>query len=230
LGDGAAPCEAHPAAAGLFRGLAGAETYGDAEFEAYTRERVGELARAAFKAQGARAFESSLRAAALHEAGHAVVHAALGQTVTRLRVRRRSGHWCGLTTAGDPWRCGPATTAAEDSDHAIIVLAGVLSEMMFDDDDFRLGSSLDEIALFNALCSNIAVKTGTEIVVVQAGIIVRAAKILRSNEAIVRRLAQKLEWHRTLRDREFAPLLAGVAVRSAPTRLGAPCRSPRTPR
>jgi len=99
-------------------------------------------------------------------------------------------------------------------DRAAIVLAGVLCEMLFDA-DFRLGSSLDEIALFNGISANIAVKTGAEIVEVQAGIILRAANIVRHNRAIVLRIAQKLEWRKTLREREIAGLLAGV-VEAAP--------------
>ena len=213
LGNGAAPRGAHPHPIAGFRGLHGAEIYGDPEYEAYVQDRVGELAGAAFAVQGQRAFESTLRAAALHEAGHCDVYAALGHTVTRrLRVRGRAGHWCGLTTASEPWSCTPATSAAEDADRAVVTIAGVLAEMMFDGGDFRLGSSLDEIALFNALCTNIGIKTGAEIVAVQASTFCGTAKILKSNKPIVLRVAQKLSWHKTLRERELAELLAGVEV------------------
>jgi hypothetical protein len=37
-------------------------------------------------------------------------------------------------------------------------IGGVAAEMMFDD-DFRCGSSLDEVALFDGLCSNVSLKT-----------------------------------------------------------------------
>jgi hypothetical protein len=89
-------------------------------------------------------------------------------------------------------------------------MAGVVSELLFDD-DFRHGSSIDEVALFHAISENIAIKTGADFVRVQVGIVVRTENILRRNWEIVLRIAQRLEWHRTLRRREIVELLAGVA-------------------
>jgi hypothetical protein len=60
-------------------------------------------------------------------------------------------------------------------------------------------------------CANVALKTGAEIAVIQAGIILRTANILKSNRAVVLQIAQKLSWRKTLREREIAALLAGVA-------------------
>jgi hypothetical protein len=146
----------------------------------------------------------------LHESGHAVVYAALGQTVTRLAVRRRCGNWVGRTSAdGGPWSCGPDSTLQADFDRATFVMAGVVSELLFDD-DFRHGSSIDEVALFHAISENIAIKTGADFVRVQVGIVVRTENILRRNREIVLRVAQKLGWRKTLRERELAELLAGV--------------------
>jgi hypothetical protein len=93
-------------------------------------------------------------------------------------------------------------------------MAGVVSELLFDD-DFRQGSSLDEVALFHAISENIAIKTGADFVRVQVGIVVRTENILRRNREIVLRVAKKLGWRKTLRERELAELLAGVEEMSA---------------
>jgi hypothetical protein len=209
--------DTRPIAAGLIRGPPGSETYGNAGLEAFIRERIRELARGAFAAQGKRAFECTLRSACLHEASHAAVYSALGRTVTRVSIRRRSGHWLGRTdvTGGDPMRIGPDSSPLADLDHATNVMAGFASEMLFDE-DFRQGSSLDEVAMFNAICENVSVKTGADIVLVQKAIIIRIENILRRNREIVLRVARKLAWHRTLRERELSGLLAGVVVEAAP--------------
>jgi hypothetical protein len=120
-----------PVTAGLIRGLPGCEVFGDPGLAAFIRERIQELARGAYVAQGRRAFESTLRAAALHESGHAVVYSALGVPLTRLAVRRRQGHWVGRTsTAAGPWRCDADSAPLADLDCATGLMAGVVSELL----------------------------------------------------------------------------------------------------
>ena len=69
-------------------------------------------------------------AAAHHEAGHAVLYAHTGFTVTRLRIwRDDAGRWVGETTApGSSWAVGPATPPAAILAVARVVIAGWVSE------------------------------------------------------------------------------------------------------
>jgi hypothetical protein len=136
---------------------------GNPETNVHWNAGIEELARRAFDAQGPAAFECSPRAAAIHEAGHCVVHTMLDNKLADCRIEERRivgrSIWLGVTNmAGSQcWESSPESNPYDDLDHAAITFAGVAAEMAFDT-DFRQGSSLDELVLYQMLCSNAANK------------------------------------------------------------------------
>lgn len=145
---------------------------------------------------------TAYRRAALHEARHAVAFTWLGREVTEVCVRRRKGAWLGFTE--DPM-------AGRDFTRARFTIAGALSEKL-SDPDFRDGSSINEIVLFNALCSRISHATGADMVKVQARAMGTVCSVLRRNEDAVHRIAHRLMKSKTLHVEEIASLLRGVEV------------------
>jgi hypothetical protein len=76
-------------------------------------------ARRAYDIQGVAAFDCPKSAAALHEAGHAVVATAFGVEVKRAAIAKRHiegrGVWLGrIDYVGHKWECGPETDPLED--------------------------------------------------------------------------------------------------------------------
>ena len=139
----------------------------EATAEPVVREAFAKLARQAYALQGLRAFEITERATAVHEAGHAVVATAYGHLVSRVRTqRKRIGEqkiWVGRTYYDVVPRTGPASTVRDDLDAACNLIAGVLAEAMFDHDDFRFGSSINEIVFFQCVVENIAFKNSSTV-------------------------------------------------------------------
>jgi hypothetical protein len=197
--------DVHPKAepGAIFRSVTGLgdDVTGDPEFVAWADERMLDLIRAAYRKQGARAFESTLRATTLHEAGHAVIFRWASRDVSRIRVRRRRGQWVGLMEA---------PTTGSDFLQACFRIAGVMAELLFDREDFREGSSLNEIVLFNAACHNAALDTGANILDIQYRVMKLVSTILRRNERAVRGIACMLIARKTLRAKELTALLRDV--------------------
>lgn len=176
---------------------------------------AGQLARAALQTQGLRALENPLSAAVVHEAGHAVLYAVHGYAVERVKVWRKKrgfarGQWLGFTTVHNEIICGPDTSVDDDFKYATILLAGVLAEQIFDTANFRMGSSLDEVAVVRGLASNIVLKTGAEFTDVMVRVVAVTGKTLRHNEAVVREIASELQHHKIIGRRRLASFLAPV--------------------
>jgi hypothetical protein len=188
----------------LFRSMVslGDETTGSPEFLAWADDRMRELIVAAFQKQGLRAFESTRRATAIHEAGHAIIFRWAGREVSRIRLCCRNGSWIGVTEA---------STTGSDLLQAYFRIAGVTAELLFDE-DFREGSSLNEIVVFNAACSNAALDMACSIIEVQRGVMSQVSKILRRNEHIVREIAARLMRRKTLEAKQIAALLQRADV------------------
>jgi hypothetical protein len=109
-----------------------------------------ELLQRALSAQGSRALDNPLSAAAVHEAGHAVLYAAHGHDVRSVKVWQKKrgvarGQWIGFTSVDVTLRTGPNTAPEADFIYATIIIAGVLSEQIFDGCNFRQASSLVEV-------------------------------------------------------------------------------------
>jgi hypothetical protein len=184
----------------------------------FIQDDVARMLRGALATQGLRAIENPLSAAVVHEAGHAVLYAAYGHEVRSLKVWQKKrgaqrGHWVGFTTAGAGLRIRPDTRVESDFLYATIVLSGVLAEQMFDHQNFREASSLDEIAKTRALASNIALQTGAEFEQVMTGIVKATMTVLRANEHSVREIAAELERRKIICRGRLAELLKNVIRR-----------------
>jgi hypothetical protein len=95
---------------------------------------------------GERAFECPKSAAANHEAGHVVIHAAMGGRVRYANIRRIGDKWVGYTEFRAGRWGGHDATAEEILNKARDIFAGVAAESMFEE-DFREGSSLSEVIM-----------------------------------------------------------------------------------
>lgn len=175
------------------------------------------LARVAYAAQGMAAFDQTRKAAAIHEAGHVVVAIALGQTVERVKVWRSfalgAWRWEGHTLyRNEEWRVDETTSALDDAHFAMNTFAGVASEMLFAGDDYKLGSSLDEIVTFNGVARNVAIKSGTDQDLITTQLQRTVIRRLKDNEFIVRAIAKKLMLHKVLRGKQLAPFLKQIKI------------------
>ncbi len=204
----------------LFRrvGLGGTECRPrDEATAAALADIVNGLARCAYAEQGERAFEATRRAAAVHEAGHAVEAELVGRPARSARVRRRwvggRAQWVGVTNydrGGGPRMITSPTSAADDDvRHARLAIAGVLAELLFDP-DFRSGSSLDEVATVNVIVANAAAKVGAPAEDLFFAIIDRVIGDLETNSATVLAVADRLEQQCTLDRPALRSLLRGA--------------------
>ena len=76
------------------------------------REHFGPVCTAIARADGPRAFENPFSSTVVHEAGHAVLYATMGEEVTCLSVKRllygkHWGQWTGFTDGGPRLLIGP---------------------------------------------------------------------------------------------------------------------------
>jgi hypothetical protein len=208
--DGSPP-ESHPEPA-LISVLPGMEC--EAAAEPIVREVFATLARRAYALQGLRAFENTKRATAVHEAGHAVVATACGRFVDRVWIKReRTGEqktWVGRTYTDAVQYSGPTSAVRDDLAAARNLVAGVLAEVIFDRGDFRLGSSLDEIAFFLCVVRNIAFKTRAPFDEIALQVTTQVCRILHQHRDLVELLAAELTRRKTLRGPALSRLLRRV--------------------
>jgi hypothetical protein len=191
---------------------------------AHLNEIAQGMARSAFESQGLAAFDSTRRAASLHEAGHTIIGTLDGRQVRDLTIRRRlvagRHQWFGMTR----WRgwdatkplTSPDSTVADDIATARNVIAGWAAELLFDP-DFRQGTSIDEVATFNIVVSNVIGKVGKsgslkERKSVLDAILGGVFTDLRHNEGVVKAVANRLETIERLHGAELRGLLAKVRV------------------
>lgn len=113
-----------------------------------------------FEKHGPDGFIGSKHAAAVHEAGHAIVFCALGQRPTRLKLQRKFYEidgvsrmfWGGVTeTERKSFLMDMRSNPYESLTEIAFVAAGFLAEMHFD--HLLPGSSLDERVYAAVLCS-----------------------------------------------------------------------------
>ena len=146
--------------------LAGFTMYGPGLGKA-VRERFAALVAALMRKHGPRAFEMPKRAAAIHEAGHAVVMSILGVRVSDVLIDpvAKGGklYWGGNTEAPElAFADTPASPIGFDTllARSRIVYAGIAAELLFAGDDRREGSSLDEIIMSQLLAERAASLVG----------------------------------------------------------------------
>lgn len=178
------------------------------------------VAAAAYKEHGLAAFECSKRAAAAHEAGHRIAYATFGEPVLKVVIRACGNNgalsWIGMTHAACAWATSPDTDPNDDFVHAILTIAGLAAEDLFDPPR-RVGSSLDERAAFTILIAHVANKTGLSLGEVLHPAMYVTIELLRHNAAVHRALADKLFFHKTLRGKQLAPFLARVLAQDRRT-------------
>jgi hypothetical protein len=179
------------------------------------RRQTLEYANRALFLHGPSAFDSPRSAATTHEAGHVVVYAHFGISVLRSKVWKvkrgpEHGQWIGFTSAGSKWRSDGASDAGEDFQQACCAVAGVLAEQMFDRDNFREASSIDEIVAAQGLVSNISHKLGCDYQEMMTKIIVSTIDILSRNADLVKRIERELSRSGVLRQRRLTELLAAI--------------------
>src|SRR5918996_158636 len=125
-------------------------TIGTTESIAELGARQRDLLARAHAAQGDKAFAFTRRAAAHHEAGHAVVPALDGILTKYCKVKRKrlpgadTVSWIGFTDTDVPWSVTPDTSPENDARNMRRIVAGWASEILFEGDDLSLASSVDE--------------------------------------------------------------------------------------
>jgi hypothetical protein len=175
-----------------------------------------ELSRAAHEQQGLRAFEDPKSSAVVHEAGHAVLYAYHGIEMKYVKVSERKkgiqrGHWVGNSqTVNYKWGPGPDTLPEDDFKNACIIMAGRIAEELFDRDNRRLGSSLDEVIKVRMLSRNISQKTGLDPNYFMMNICAQTCSILQKNESVVRKIVRFLERNGVVRGKVLGSILAQV--------------------
>lgn len=176
-----------------------------------------ELSRAAYQAQGPRAFEDPKSSAVVHEAGHAALYAYYGLEMRLVKIRQRKkgierGHWIGQAQPVESysWATGPDTSPEKDFKDACILMAGWLAEVLFDSDNLRIGSSLDERTNAGLLSHNISQKTGVDLQQVRTAICSTTCSILKKNESVVRKIASVLDRNGCIRREVLSSILAKV--------------------
>jgi len=154
---------------------------------------LGEMA---YEAQGPRAFEAPREAAALHEAGHAVIYAASGIAVESVAVwpiPTNRACWIGLTeSAVGKWFISKDTSPEADAAQIRYQMAGWVAEITFMGKDFRAASSIDEVVMAQNIARYVAMKTGSHPATVFIENCAIVNDVLQRNEAAVRAIAKKL--------------------------------------
>ena len=101
--------------------------------------------------RGPAAFACTKHAAAIYEAGHAVLLAVDGLELAYAYIKQTDAGWTGMSMPKNgSWRITPDAPPAEFIRRSRHLLAGFAAEQLFDA-DFRAGSSLDEIIVSQLL-------------------------------------------------------------------------------
>jgi hypothetical protein len=168
---------------------------------------------------GLRACEMPRKAAALHEAGHAVIGGALGLPVTRCEVERRRdleratglAAWGGWTTHELPeHRLNASSPIETDAVYAAFTFAGWRAECLFAGDALREASSLDERHAVMAACVLIGQKTGRHPAEALCDLTSVVDATLMQNAATVHAIGRSLMTRKAVEGRWLAERLRGV--------------------
>jgi hypothetical protein len=170
---------------------------------------------------GLDAFECPKPSAAIHEAGHCVIYACEGFTPTRAAIwpisRLGRTQWVGKTYGTPPWHVDDRTTAEADLRHARCLMAGVISESLFDP-EYRLGSSLDEWAIASGILQSVAVKTGRTPEQLWGATLGEIASRLRLHDQQVFAISAELMRKHAIQGHRLKSLLAPIAASRAAVR------------
>jgi hypothetical protein len=166
----------------------------------------------AFAIDGPRAFDCPKTSIAFHEAAHCVVGALQGNHPSKASIWpiiELGRVWIGCTYGLPKWRVDSTTLAEDDLYRAESELAGVVSEWLFDP-DFRLASSIDEIARAQGIVLTAATKLRRDVQQLWLETFVSVATILRANERVVRDIATELMNQRSVKASRLTYLLRSI--------------------
>ena len=187
---------------------------------------AADLMKVAYQVQGHRAFESTKRCAAIHEAGHCVVntitadrdHGGQWWPPDSTRIWREPVKvlccWLGETRPAKnapPFRVDARQDPAGFMTMAVQALGGVVAEMLFDGGDYRLGSSIDEWMVAGGCCRTLET-VGLFPTAEQAlsALMTMTGQMLKANTHVVESIADRLERQRRIECAELAELLRDV--------------------
>ena len=170
------------------------------------------LVRHVLEHDGLSAFEMPKRAAAIHEAGHAILFEADGIRVRTVRIKpnHRLGavYWSGRTSAGEAWRVWPGTPVRVILQRLRFEIAGIVAEMLHAGDEFLSGSSLDEVSRARQLAKMASLSGAGRAEDILVRETVHARDALERHEGELLALADALEAEEWLRGHRLAELLA----------------------
>jgi hypothetical protein len=202
--------------------------YADDATDQFATDQFTKMVMDTYQLQGIRAFETTKRGTALHEAGHTVISTVLGRKVSRTRIKRARKQqpidgWTGHTYDGVVDLIGPDSSVENDLNFARSIIAGLISEITFDRADYRAGSSLDEIIQFQLAINNVATKAqradGLNIALEQMRWVGGA---LIANKVIVHEIADLLMRRGTLRGVVLEKILRRVRLEGGGSREHSP--------
>lgn len=173
-----------------------------------------QLAARALKQHGLSAFDCTRMAAAIHEAGHCIIHRMHGVAVTECMIEMTHYEgkevWLGKTeVGGGMWNSTPDSDPYDDLDCAASTFAGVCAEMVFYV-GYKLGSSLDEVVLFQMLCAIAADKLGLDPHHMVTFMHDNVELMLKHNRAAHADITRKLLEQESLGAARLAEILDGV--------------------
>jgi hypothetical protein len=175
------------------------------------RRMMSVLAEQVYAIGGLNAFDCPKPSAAVHEAGHCVIYACEGLMPTRAAIwpikRLGRTQWVGKTYGTPPWQVDDKTTVEADLRHARCLMAGVISESLFDP-DYRLGSSLDELAVTSEIIRTAAVKTGRSPQHLWGTILAEIASQLKRHDQQVFEISAELTRKHTIQRRRLRSFLS----------------------
>jgi hypothetical protein len=172
---------------------------------------------------GEKALLSSKREAARHEAGHAVVDAALGDDVVQISIFRVGGVgesqdcWCGRIRGSKRWRCGPETPPENDLRWAQHLISGWVGEWYDAPELARASSSVDEVVSARMISATAAQKLGEDPDLMFFEQLAATQRILQENQAAHHALVQRLIRKHTLGCDAAKRFLKAIAPAPAPS-------------
>lgn len=208
------------------------------ESRADAHHHAADLMRLAYQAQGLRAFESTRRCAALHEAGHCIVNTILADAEqggqfwppdsTRIWRAPVKGLmvWLGETLPAKkapPFHVDARVDLTGYLSYAVQTVGGIAAEMAFDGADYRVGSSVDEWVVAGG-CARVLADFGlfADAELALVSLLKTATTMLTANESVVRAVAARLEAQRKVQGAELTALLRAVQREARPPITGGP--------
>ena len=197
-----------------------------ADQQADYHDRIVEVMKMAYAHEGKRAFESTKRCAAIHEAGHCVVNQLTAHpdrksmwwppAVTRIWREPVKGMVCWLGETLPDKKAPPFCVDARTDLPGYLTLGlrmvgGIAAELAFDGADYRSGSSLDEWMIAGG-CARTLEQVGAFPAAESAlaALFSTATRMLKANQPAVLAIADRLEQQRRVEGPALAALLQDV--------------------